>query len=190
MNRTAVTTEAEIAGRWWPAQTLRLFADVRPATSFNQMYFSWIPPKFSIQTPTEWVNGVRRVWHCRFFEKHESANGAARRCIKMKRKIFTSRHNSRITFVAEMLYGTINIFYFLSLHRSSKSVIECISCEEYYAGDWWMWRKTGENIQLFNRPCEICPGKKAESGRERTPLVFKQLSFHLCDYLFSNSPSG
>lgn len=40
-------------------------------------------------------------------------------------------------------------------------------------------------------------GLKSERERERekekenkTPLVFKQLSFHLCDYLFSNSPSG
>lgn len=57
------------------------------------------------------------------------------RLINIKQKIFASRHNSGITFVAEMLDGTINIFYFLSLHRSSKSVIECISCKEYYTGD-------------------------------------------------------
>lgn len=36
---------------------------------------------------------------------------------------------------------------------------------------------------VFDRPVKT--GRKKEN-----PLVFKQLSFHLCDYLFSNSPSG
>lgn len=36
---------------------------------------------------------------------------------------------------------------------------------------------------VFDRPVKT--GCKKEN-----PLVFKQLSFHLCDYLFSNSPSG